>query len=258
MKHNDHRGRSIPVIAILDSGADLAHPDLAMNIWINQGELPKAMQTGGTPGAGRTSTAMASSPFETSICRGTRPSWRNSTSPRTPAIRETIPTSSTPTASWSRCPTSLTTTNSYVDDIVGINTSAALELARASPERRRAAHGRYTSGAAAATENNGLGVPGVAPFARLMFVTSCSTLANGCELSLVEQAMDYAAMEKADIVNRSQGALYYKSDGLNLAFGNAPDGGVLSGSSEVNCVSPPGAWLRCPTGVAGQLPEHSD
>ena len=246
-------GDSIPVIAILDSGADLAHPDLAMNIWINQGELPKAMQTGGTPGAGADFDGDGVITFRDLNLPGHASFLAqfnitaNSSDPRNnPNIVDAYDLMVALSDKLDN------DHNSYVDDIVGINTISGLSDPSPVPPPNgedEQAHGRYTSGAAAATENNGLGVPGVAPFARLMFVTSCSTLANGCELSLVEQAMDYAAMEKADIVNRSQGALYYKSDGLNLAFGNAPDGGVLSGSSEVNCVSPPGA----PSGSGAQL-----
>jgi hypothetical protein len=50
--HNITEGDSLPVIAILDTGANLANPDLALNVWINEGELPAAMQANGKPGSG--------------------------------------------------------------------------------------------------------------------------------------------------------------------------------------------------------------
>lgn len=35
-----HAGASEVVVAVLDTGADLAHPDLTPSLWINKGEIP--------------------------------------------------------------------------------------------------------------------------------------------------------------------------------------------------------------------------
>src|SRR6185437_15372192 len=50
--HQITMGDSRPIIAVVDSGMRLDHPDLLFNVWINEGELPVGMRTGGQPGAG--------------------------------------------------------------------------------------------------------------------------------------------------------------------------------------------------------------
>ncbi len=50
--HQITMGDSRPIIAVVDTGMRLDHPDLLLNVWINEGELPAGMRTGGQAGAG--------------------------------------------------------------------------------------------------------------------------------------------------------------------------------------------------------------
>jgi hypothetical protein len=154
--------------------------------------------------------------------------------------------------------------NGFADDLVGANLYAGVgdptpipnvdtDVLSDGTSPNGQAHGRWVAGTAAAVINNNLGVVGVAPFARLMFLTVCSTnLGNpsqaGCDTTAIEGAMDYAANKSVDIVNRSVTAMYYKSNGGNLAFGDTSDSGTLqSDSSEAQCIADNGMVVETPS-----------
>ena len=49
----DRDGRREPIVGIIDnSGLKLDHPDVLLNVWINEGELPAGMRANGAPGTG--------------------------------------------------------------------------------------------------------------------------------------------------------------------------------------------------------------
>ena len=46
-------GDAKPIVGIIDdSGLKLDHPDVLLNVWINEGELPAGMRANGAPGTG--------------------------------------------------------------------------------------------------------------------------------------------------------------------------------------------------------------
>lgn len=125
------------VVAVVDTGVDHTHPDLAANIWSNPGEI------GGN------------------------------------GIDDDG--------------------NGYVDDVRGwnfvSNTNAPMD---------GHSHGTHVSGTIAAVGNNGLGVIGVAPLAKIMAVKGLGNDGSGYDSDLAEGIV-YAADNGADIINMSWG-----------------------------------------------------
>lgn len=125
------------VVAVVDTGADHTHPDLAANIWANPTEIPgNGMDDDG---------------------------------------------------------------NGFVDDVRGwdfvSNTNAPLD---------GHSHGTHVSGTIAAVGNNGIGVVGVAPQAKIMVVKGLGNDGSGYDSDLA-QGIVYAADNGADIINMSWG-----------------------------------------------------
>ncbi|CAG0928039.1 partial Thermophilic serine proteinase, partial [Planctomycetaceae bacterium] len=123
------------VVAVVDTGLDMAHPDIAGNVWTNAGEIP---------GNGVDDDD-----------------------------------------------------NGYVDDVHGwsfaYGTADATDLH---------GHGTHVSGTIAAGGDNGVGVIGVAPRARIMPVKALND--NGsAPFSTLAVALAYAAANEADVINNS-------------------------------------------------------
>ncbi len=123
------------VVAVVDTGLDMTHPDIAGNVWTNAGEIP---------GNGVDDDD-----------------------------------------------------NGYVDDVHGwsfaYGTADATDLH---------GHGTHVSGTIAAVGDNGVGVIGVAPRARIMPVKALND--NGsAPFSTLAVALAYAAANEADVINNS-------------------------------------------------------
>ncbi len=127
------------VVAVVDTGVDHTHPDLAANIWSNPKEIP---------GNGIDDDG-----------------------------------------------------NGYVDDTWGwnfvSNTNAPLD---------GHSHGTHVSGTIAAVGNNGVGVIGVAPAAKIMAVKGLDDDGSGYDSDLA-QGIVYAADNGADVINMSWGGI---------------------------------------------------
>jgi len=143
---------STQVIAILDSGIDWMHPDLAPNIWINTGEIP---------GNGIDDDG-----------------------------------------------------NGYVDDVRGwdwINSD--------NNPYDDSGHGTHVAGIAAARGNNGIGIAGVSPRAKIMPVKVFDNKGTG-DAATITQGINYAASMGATILNMSF-SLYTRSFTMENALLNA-------------------------------------
>jgi thermitase len=125
------------VIAVLDSGVDLTHPDLAGNLWTNPGELAEDGVDGDR--------------------------------------------------------------NGRIDDVHGFD----FVDGDADPDDFQF-HGTHVAGTAAAVANNGLGVAGVAPEARIMAVRALDGDGIGSSAD-VGNGIAYAASEGAGVINLSLG-----------------------------------------------------
>ena len=105
--------------------------------------------------------------------------------------------------------------NGYIDDIWGwdfVNSDN-------SPVDDNG-HGTHVAGTIAATGNNGIGIVGVAPGAKVMAVKGCDKKGNGNSV-ILSNAIVYAAENGADIINCSFGGLGYSQtleDAVNKAI----------------------------------------
>ncbi|MDO8188943.1 S8 family serine peptidase [Conexibacter sp. JD483] len=70
----------------------------------------------------------------------------------------------------------------------------------------RAGHGIHTAGIIAAAAGNGVGVSGVAPGVRLMPLRVCAPSTQGCPLSAIVKAVNYAGAKGARVANMSLGS----------------------------------------------------
>jgi serine protease len=93
-------------------------------------------------------------------------------------------------------------------------------------------HGTHVAGIAAATTNNGIGIAGAAPDARIMPVRVMNGLGVG-DPEVIAQAITWAADNGADIINLSLGgntdllSRIFKNGPMNLAIVDANTKGVL-------------------------------
>jgi subtilisin family serine protease len=126
------RGNGV-VVAVVDTGVDINHPDLAGNVWTNPGEVP---------GNGIDDDE-----------------------------------------------------NGFIDDIHGWSV-----LGNSNQVDDFIGHGTHVAGTIAAQDNNGIGVVGVAPDAKIMSVQVFSFSSDAFTLS---QGLLYAAHNGADVINNS-------------------------------------------------------
>jgi hypothetical protein len=135
-------GNSHPVIAILDTGVDIEHPDLKDNIYANYAEMYGA---------------------EGSDDDG----------------------------------------NGFIDDLHG------WDFVNQSPRMRdNNGHGTHCAGIAAASGNNGLGITGANPEARILPVTVMQSDGSG-DVATIIKGLDYAVAQGAEIISMSFGGYAY-------------------------------------------------
>jgi len=146
------------VIAVVDSGVDLTHPDLVPNLWSNAGEVS---------GNGIDDDA-----------------------------------------------------NGVVDDVRGADFVDRVAGAPTGDPDDFNFHGTHVAGTAAAEDDNGLGVAGVAPDARIMAVRVLDGDGGGSSADIGD-GIAYAAREGAGVINLSLGgggaSDPFMSDGVNVA-----------------------------------------
>lgn len=127
------------LIALVDTGVAVDHPDLARNVWTNPGEIP---------GDGRDNDG-----------------------------------------------------NGYADDVNGWNFHGG--NAAVFDEFGGEEHGTHTAGTLVAAADNGRGISGVAPAARVVPLKACGP--EACTSSAIVAAFDYATRNGAKVVNGSFG-----------------------------------------------------
>lgn len=169
------QGAPDTVIAVIDSGVDVSHPDLAANLWTNPGETANGVDDDG---------------------------------------------------------------NGLIDDVHGWD-FAENDATLFEPNAAVIGydHGTHVAGTIAATGDNSQGVIGVCPRCRVMvlkFMEPADTDGNGTldtmlgDTASLIAALDYAAVEGADIVNGSFGGVVMWSAFERNAFKRLGEAGVLA------------------------------
>ncbi len=98
--------------------------------------------------------------------------------------------------------------NGYIDDIHGINTLVRDAQGRATMNTMASHwHGTHVSGTIAATQNNGLGIAGVASNVKIMAIRTVPDDSDELDSNIVE-AYKYAAQNGARLINCSFGKSY--------------------------------------------------
>ncbi len=153
-------GSADVIIAVIDTGVDLGHPDIRPNLWINTGELTGATSLDDWQANGLDDDG-----------------------------------------------------NGYKDDIVGwdfnFNTNSPIDF--------RDGHGTHVAGIAAARGSNITGVTGVSWKSRIMPLAVQEYHTGGLPISAVANALVYAEVNGADVINLSLGT-YYDSMTLRNAI----------------------------------------
>lgn len=129
--------------------------------------------------------------------------------------------------------------NGYIDDVIGWdfvgNTNNPVD---------QSGHGTHLAGLIAACTDNGIGIAGVAPGARLLPLKAAS-FAGSADATSVVDAIRYAVAANADIINLSLARIGV-TDEESSAIAEAVAAGVLVVASAGNDAS-----MRSPSGYAG-------
>ncbi|RTZ97803.1 MAG: hypothetical protein DSY90_06200 [Deltaproteobacteria bacterium] len=153
-------GSDAIIIAVIDTGVDMGHPDIRPNLWVNTGELAGAASLDDWQANGLDDDG-----------------------------------------------------NGYKDDIVGwdfnFNTNNPIDF--------RDGHGTHVAGIAAAKGSNTAGVTGVSWNSRIMPLAVQEYYTGGLPISAVANALVYAEVNGAHVINLSLGT-YYNSITLQNAI----------------------------------------
>lgn len=185
-----NQGSSNPVIAIIDTGVDLDHPDLINQIWVNPVEQPGDANSDGKPG------------------------WAGFDDDADGLIDEDSAGRQPGEPGYSNDLVDDDDENGYIDDFKGWNW---IDDHNSSQDDH--GHGTHCAGIAAAETNNSIGIAGVCPNGKIMPLKAFQSSGSSTSADIA-LAVEYAYQNGADVISMSftgpESALV--RDALSLAY----------------------------------------
>jgi subtilisin family serine protease len=175
------QGDAATVIAIIDTGVDLDHPDLASKIWINPFEATGDANSDGCPGrCGIDDDGDGLIDEDNAVLQQGQPGWNAA------FIADDDE-------------------NGYIDDFNGWNWIGTGEGQDNNDPQDDQGHGTHVAGIAAAATNNGIGVAGMCPACTIMPLKAFGAAGTATTTDIVK-AVDYAWRNGAAVINMSFGS----------------------------------------------------
>ena len=202
-----NQGSANPVIAIIDTGVDLDHPDLVNQIWSNSVEQPGDDNADGAPGwAGFDDDGDGLIDEDSQGRQPGEPGYNNN------LVNDDDE-------------------NGYNDDFLGWNW-----IDDHNNPQDDHGHGTHCAGIAAADTGNGIGIAGVCPNARIMPLKAFQSSGAASNVDIAK-AIEYAYKNGADVISmsftgpessliRDALELAYSTSVLVAAAGNKPSEGI--------------------------------
>ncbi|MGH8028819.1 MAG: S8 family serine peptidase [Arenimonas sp.] len=189
------QGSAATVIAIIDTGIDLDHPDLASKIWINPFEAAGDSNADGCPGrCGIDDDGDGLIDEDNAVLQQGQPGFNAA------YIADDDE-------------------NGYIDDFKGWNWIGTGQGQDNNDPQDDQGHGTHVAGIAAAATSNGIGIAGACPDCTLMPLKAFGAAGTASTTDIVK-AVDYAWRNGAAVINMSFGS-YADSAILNSALGLA-------------------------------------
>ena len=214
---NTTTGSNSVIVADVDTGLDYNHPDLTINVWINQGEIPSTVLSNLTDVNG--DGLITFSDLNNPVNQG--PGKIVDTNDNG-VITGADVIASTSAGGWADGSTQDGDT-SHPDDLIGWN---FVNNTNNPMDDLSEGHGTHTAGIIGAVGNNGIGVAGTNWTVQIMPVEFLDSTGSGTDVAAAE-SIDYAVNHGAKVINASWGGSGAADPTVTAALEYADSKGVI-------------------------------